>query len=208
MTDVVSGTRRAMKELVDGTIRVQIDIDPQHRKDFLRLFGEIDMPVAIAPLAPGFEQPDVGHDYGQKAKILKQSSFFRTPEVWAAVGPDVEFTGYLRGRPCAYCGNEPSEVAHVRRVANGAGTGVKPPYSAIPLCHQHHAEQHQRGESALGGKDWFDRKLIEYLENWCWESLKQQFGYESWKFIPPHVLHEWAIKHGVEQYVPDTYTDA
>lgn len=40
-----------MKELVDGTIRVSLDIDPQFRDDFFRLFSDIDMPVAIAPLA-------------------------------------------------------------------------------------------------------------------------------------------------------------
>jgi hypothetical protein len=48
--DVIAGTRRSMKELVDGTIRVQIDIDRQYKADFHRLFGEIDMPVALAPL--------------------------------------------------------------------------------------------------------------------------------------------------------------
>lgn len=46
----ISGTRRTFKELVDGTLRVQIDIDPEHRRDFLRLFPEIDTRVAIAPL--------------------------------------------------------------------------------------------------------------------------------------------------------------
>ena len=51
----VSGTRRAMKELVDGTIRVQIDIDPIYRRQFLQLFPNIDMPIALAPLM--VEQP-------------------------------------------------------------------------------------------------------------------------------------------------------
>lgn len=39
-----------MKELVDGTIRVQIDIDPVYRRQFLALFPNIDMPIALAPL--------------------------------------------------------------------------------------------------------------------------------------------------------------
>lgn len=46
----VSGTRRSIKELVDGTIRVQVDIDPQYRKTFFEMFSEIDMKVALAPL--------------------------------------------------------------------------------------------------------------------------------------------------------------
>src|SRR3546814_20450072 len=52
----ISGTRRAMKEMADGTIRVQIDIDPSCRGDFLSLFPNIDMPVALAPLVANFEQ--------------------------------------------------------------------------------------------------------------------------------------------------------
>lgn len=52
----ISGTRRAMKEMADGTIRVQVDIDPSCRADFLRLFPNIDMPVALAPLVADFER--------------------------------------------------------------------------------------------------------------------------------------------------------
>lgn len=46
----ISGTRRAFKELVDGTIRVQIDVDPECRRDFLRIFPDIDTRIALAPL--------------------------------------------------------------------------------------------------------------------------------------------------------------
>lgn len=53
---VISGTRRAMKEMADGTIRVQVDIDPACRGSFLALFPNIDMPVALAPLVADFER--------------------------------------------------------------------------------------------------------------------------------------------------------
>ena len=53
--NAISGTRRAMKELVDGTLRVQIDIEPRLKEFFYRLFPDIDMPVALAPLIPGYE---------------------------------------------------------------------------------------------------------------------------------------------------------
>lgn len=58
MSDVIaiSGTRRAMKEMSDGTLRVQIDIDPRFRAQFFEMFGQIDMPVAIAPLVADFEK--------------------------------------------------------------------------------------------------------------------------------------------------------
>lgn len=47
----VTGVRRAYKEMVDGTIRVVIEIAPTEKRAFLELFGcEIDTPVALAPL--------------------------------------------------------------------------------------------------------------------------------------------------------------
>jgi hypothetical protein len=54
--NAISGTRRAIKELVDGTIRVQVDIDPQYRKSFFDLFPTIDAPIALAPLVADFER--------------------------------------------------------------------------------------------------------------------------------------------------------
>ena len=52
----ISGTRRSYKELADGTIRVQIDIDPSCKDEFLDSFRQIDMPIALAPLVADFEQ--------------------------------------------------------------------------------------------------------------------------------------------------------
>ena len=66
--NAISGTRRAMKELVDGTIRVQIDIDPTQRAAFHKLFGEIDMPVALAPLKPEAAITTVSGDVQVKEK--------------------------------------------------------------------------------------------------------------------------------------------
>jgi hypothetical protein len=57
VSEAISGTRRQYKEMADGTIRVSIDIDPPFKSKFLELFGEIDMPVALAPLKADFEKP-------------------------------------------------------------------------------------------------------------------------------------------------------
>jgi hypothetical protein len=56
MVDAVRGTRRTFRELVDGTLRVIIDIDPPHRADFLALFPSVDMPCALASLLPEHQQ--------------------------------------------------------------------------------------------------------------------------------------------------------
>lgn len=58
----------------------------------------------------------------------------------------------VRQCPCLVCGSLPSEAAHVRTpsAAHGkraCGMGSKPDDKwTLPLCHQHHMEQHQEGE--------------------------------------------------------------
>lgn len=47
----IEGVRRQVRELVDGTLEIKIQIEPRHKAAFLRLLPNIDMPVAIAPLA-------------------------------------------------------------------------------------------------------------------------------------------------------------
>ncbi|WP_322997933.1 hypothetical protein [Castellaniella sp.] len=66
--EAISGTRRAMKEMADGTIRVQVDIDPSCRAAFLQLFPNIDMPVALAPLRADFERSGAVPPSGEKPK--------------------------------------------------------------------------------------------------------------------------------------------
>ncbi len=62
----IEAVRRGMKELVDGTIRVSLDISPIHRAAFHRLFPDIDMPVALAPLR--VQRSDVSTNNGQTEK--------------------------------------------------------------------------------------------------------------------------------------------
>ncbi len=49
----INGTRKAFKEMADGTLRVQIDIEPYHKANALKYLAEIDMPVVIVPVVPG-----------------------------------------------------------------------------------------------------------------------------------------------------------
>ena len=54
MADAVAipAIRRTFKQLVDGTLRVTVDVEPYNAADFLRLMPAVDMPVALAPLDP------------------------------------------------------------------------------------------------------------------------------------------------------------
>jgi hypothetical protein len=142
---------------------------------------------------------------------LWTSIFLRTPAVWRKAGSDEQFLDFLRGQPCAFCrnfdyltgsGEKRCEAAHVRRVANGAGVGIKPEYSAIPLCRDHHRLQHNEGESALGDDDWWSKKRVLYLRTWVWEVIKQDLGVESMKDAQAIDVYKWASDRGVEAFLP------
>ena len=83
----ISGTRRAMKEMADGTLRVQIDIDPRFRASFFEMFGQIDMPVAIAPLVADFErnepEPKPEPEKPKGGQLAKLAGMWcEEPEFW------------------------------------------------------------------------------------------------------------------------------
>jgi len=200
--------------MADGTLRLSVDVEPENAEAAFRLFGMPGVAGAICRLTEEASQQRLQNEtikiaYGEQAKTLRLSSFFRTPEVWHMVGSDSDFLRWLTINQCAakHIGSCDGDVvaAHVRRISNGSGTGRKPEYSAIPLCDAHHRIQHQHGESSLGGKEWFDKKRIEYVQQWCWDKLKADLGYESWSQIPPDELIEWADSHSVSQYLPANY---
>ena len=180
------------------------------------------VPLEQADLVSGF-MSKIGHQvgaafahidakpaerFGEKAAKLKLSGFFRRPEIWRAIGTDADFQNWLRTQPCAAPQkNHAGDVvpAHVRRIANGAGGSLKPEYSAIALCNEHHQQQHQEGETSIAPKDWFDRQRIEHLERWGWETLRALFRQDSMANVNPIAIREWARGLDVEKYLPDGY---
>ena len=84
----ISATRRQMKEMADGTIRVQVDIDPAFRAAFLQAFPSIDMPIALAPLVRDFERkPEAAKEQkgGAGAKWLAMRC--SEPPFWEFLAP-------------------------------------------------------------------------------------------------------------------------
>ena len=52
---------------------------------------------------------------------------------------------YIAGKSCIICGGIDVQAAHIRY--SGAGTGMKPcDVFTIPLCIEHHREQHTKNE--------------------------------------------------------------
>jgi hypothetical protein len=70
---------------------------------------------------------------------------------------------------------------------------------------EEHDVQHQRGETALKPREWFEEKRIEYVHRWCWEALKDELCYASWGYVPPDHLLAWAEKHDLVKYLPGCY---
>ena len=117
---------------------------------------------------------------------------------------DALFRAWVQTLPSALDGKSYSEflehlgewrnpACHVRR-AGESGTGYKAEFSAIPLTHDQHAFQHQRGELACLVKycrdaevidrvkaaspyealriaeDWFDMQVEKYRKRWMTET--------------------------------------
>lgn len=226
----VVGSRHTMKELVDGTIRVQIDIDPPYREAFLKQFSEVGVAVGLVRLneekpgeptaaacaaLPEPKQEPREKPYGQYARELHRLGWWWQPGVLEAIGTDQDFLVWVRQQPCAMTGeydrNEDAhgneikrcEAAHVRRIANGAGTAEKPPFAAIPLVHYWHAQQtiHGEGVFAAGdreaGRKWMDAQRQKYVIAWASETLARALGAESMGYVEPHILVAWAEAHGL-----------
>ena len=214
------GTSSSAKTMSDGSLRIAVDISPQDAISAFTAFGTPGSAVGLAAIVPDvaveIDRPkeEAVASYGSFAKDLKLSGFFRTPAVWEVVGTDKEYLQWLKQQPSARSGrfSEYDEggdqwciPAHVRRVEHGAGTAIKPPYSAIPLTNAEHQLSHQKGDSEIGSEQWWDKKRIKDVQEWAWESLKAQLGYGSWSMVPPVELNAWAIEKGVFRHLPHSY---
>lgn len=167
--------------------------------------------------------------YGQQARELKLSSFFRAPEVWKVLGTDAEFRAWVTRQPSILSGgfNEYDDAGdgrcvacHVRR-AGESGTGYKAEYACVPMTDAEHRDQHAYSEHEClfrhrkndpapdrqEAKEWFDQKRIETVQAWAWETLKKQLGFESMAAVPPDTIFQWAESEGVERYLPECYRE-
>jgi hypothetical protein len=244
----ISGTRRQARELVDGTIEVKIHIDPRFKAEFHAMFPEIDMPVAIAPLQPDFEtetaktKPPAAQTekaqkedkpFGAKASLLHKGGFFLNPHVLKCIGSDAQFLEWVRHQPCAVTQEfdrntdeatgetrERCDAAHYRSIEGGAGTGIKPPYSAIPLVHHWHDRQTREGHSVFAdqlrdlpegmndetaGRLWMERRRNHYVSLWASSMLARKFNKKSMGFVDPHDVLGWADVYDIVKWLPPGY---
>ena len=123
----IAGVRRTARELVDGTIRVQVDIEPRFRAQFFKLFPEVDMHIALAPFsnatttpsgipaagAPDGERAQAPQAAGnQLARHMHVAGYFRNPKLWRALHDHGAYTAqehkhYIESLPCCGGGYSP-----------------------------------------------------------------------------------------------------
>jgi len=206
----VSGTRRAMKEMVDGTLRVQVDIDPSDRKLFFDNFNEIDTRVCLVRLKSESQIQDETTETGRMAQALYKNGFFINPIVNSVLGSDADFLDWIRSHTVSATGknekpDDPIVPAHVRRVQYGSGTGIKPEYSAIPLLNSEHNLQHQKGESAVASREQFEKWRNSYLTKWSKLKVYEVFGIDSLKELNKQEFCNWASKNGLMRFIPTAW---
>lgn len=66
----------------------------------------------------------------------------------------------IRNTPCVICGRTPSEAAHVR--SRGAGGTWR---DIVPLCSEHHREQHQVGIATFERRHKIDLAALARTHN-------------------------------------------
>jgi len=169
--------------------------------------------------------------HGDYAAKLYKSGFFLNEEVCLALGSDEKYRKWIQEQPSCVSGKQDCvefdgggamlcEAAHVRRAYN-SGVGIKPEYSCVPLTHDEHALQHQKGESELlsqmkprthsrvtekwgveHAKDWFWQKRCHYLQEWAKGRLKEKLGKASLADCSPADIRQWAEENDLTRYLP------
>jgi len=218
-SDAIAFTYRTCKTMADGTLRVTVDIEPRDAVEAFTLFSEPGISGAMVRLhekAAQDHQSGKG-PHGQFWRALVKAGAFLAPDVLEQLGSDEDYCEWVRRQPSAASGDfdyDPDtgdgrcECAHVRRVANGSGTATKPPYSAIPLTHSEHVLQHQGGESALGGKGWFDKMRARYVTEWAMQRVRETFAVDSLSWVEPERALQWFEERDLLRYVPEGYRRA
>lgn len=131
-------------------------------------------------------------------EFLEHLTRTRDRRLLEAVGSDNAYLESLKKKDCCHCGRSPwgeylTIPAHVRSVAHGSGTSIKPPYNAVPLCHWCHQAQHITGENAVGGRAELQQQADHNLLCWVFASLAKKFGHPEWRLLLPWWMEENGI---------------
>lgn len=91
---------------------------------------------------------------------------------WYQYGSDKEYQAWCRKQPSAYSGRKTDIVYAHYRTSDNSGTGIKPPFSGIPLTWEEHTIQHQVGQYNFMPKWQWEIEVEAHLKAWV-NSLKK-----------------------------------
>lgn len=176
---------KAVKSL--GVTRLVIEMPIEHHKKATQAFFDENVIVTLGQheksaygvFAPNSQPPEKPTQDKSFFRELFRFGWFNNPQVLKAFGTDKNYQDFVRSQASCVSGQSPVEFAHVRRIASGSGTGIKPEYSGVPLTHEEHMKQHNEGESVFGGKDFFDKQLVKHRQLWIKSILYDYFNVES-----------------------------
>ena len=168
-------------------------------------------------------------EHGKYWQGLIRLGVFNAPPVLEAIGADKNFQAWVRKQPSCLSkdadwdeesGELRNEYCHVRRVSEGAGTGIKPKYFGVPMTHEEHNYQHQYGElvtlterrpkkgadpaqwNVKTAKAWFENKAAQHRMEWATTALIRQLGYKRRRDCPPEEVKSWIKMHKLERFFP------
>lgn len=210
----IAGQLMGYRTLADGTLRLTVDLSEVESRNFHKLF-EVHMQVAVAPMDAVAMQRAIEdkheQDYGNYARALRLSIFFGIPEVWKATGSDEQFLAFVRTQKCIARSGEPCHgdviAAHVWRLRDGFGKGVKGPYAAVPLCDYHHRLQHNNGEKAIGGRAYMEKAVQGTRVAWVWSEIKDDIGVASMRDADPKKVYAWCERRNIAHHLPAAFKE-
>ena len=183
---------------------------------------------------PEKQEPVEKGEFGEQAQTLYRNGFFLNPHVLEKLGTDEDYQIWTRKRPCIISdqndwvdGEALCEYAHVRR-ADNSGKGTKPPFSGVPMTHEMHKLQHDKGETAAyekhieirtgkppqakvtveQAKEFFNKKANNNLYLWARSRMLDIFDTDSMTKIHPRALWAWCKDRGIDKYLPNVYKEA
>lgn len=210
---IIAGQLMSYRTLADGSLRITVDLPETETQHFHSLFPVVHCEVAVARMRPvQMAAASQTTDYGKQAQELKLSPFMGQMAVWRATGTDAEFLAWVRtqkcvarsGKPC----DGPIQAAHVWRLKDDFGKGIKGDYAAVPLCAFHHQLHHQETEDAIGGREYMEKKRYDVVTAWVWSVIKDDLLVASMRDAKPARVLAWCQKRHIEQYLPESYREA
>lgn len=110
--------------------------------------------------------------YQKNQKRTKGKGKAERESPWFEYGTDADYQAWCRKQPSARSGETKNVIYAHYRLASNSGTGIKPPYSGIPLTVEEHLIQHQIGQFEFLPREEWERLIYIHLCEWKYSFLK------------------------------------